>query len=57
VVFLKPWMYKLIPFLSRWQDAAPAACCGHCGPCITATVTGLTLEARTARSEGVPPTD
>jgi hypothetical protein len=55
-VVLKPWMYKLMPFLARWQDTAPAACCGHCGPCITATVTGLTLEMKAARSEA-PPTD
>jgi hypothetical protein len=48
---LKLWMYKLMPFLSRWQDAAPAACCGHCGPCITATATALTLEVKGARTD------
>jgi hypothetical protein len=41
---LKLWLFKLMPFMSRWQDSAPAACCGMCGPCLTATATGLSLE-------------
>jgi hypothetical protein len=31
--------------MHRWFEAAPAACCGVCGPCLTATASGLTLEA------------
>jgi hypothetical protein len=43
-VLLRPWMFNVLPFLSRWQDAAPATCCGMCGPCLTAGATGLSLE-------------
>ena len=42
---LKLWLIKLMPFAARWQDSAPAACCGMCGPCITAAATGLSIEA------------
>ena len=41
---LRLWLIKLMPFMARWQDSAPAACCGVCGPCLTATATGLSLE-------------
>jgi hypothetical protein len=41
---LKLWLVKLLPFMSRWSEAAPAACCGMCGQCLTATATGLSLE-------------
>jgi hypothetical protein len=37
-------LVRLAPFLSRWSEAAPAACCGVCGSCLTATASGLTLE-------------
>ena len=43
-MLLKLWLFKLMPFMARWQDSAPAACCGMCGPCLTATATGLSLE-------------
>jgi hypothetical protein len=35
----------MLPFLSRWIEASPAACCGVCGTCLTATASGLTIEA------------
>jgi hypothetical protein len=54
---LRLWLVKLLPFMSRWQDAAPAACCGICGPCLTATATGLSLELVGARSEDEPGAD
>jgi hypothetical protein len=46
---LRLWVVKLIPFMHRWSEAAPAACCGVCRPCLTATASGLTLEALGAR--------
>jgi hypothetical protein len=42
---LRFWILRLLPFMHRWFEAAPAACCGVCGPCLTATASGLTLEA------------
>jgi hypothetical protein len=47
---LRLWLLKLAPFLSRWSEAAPAACCGVCGTCLTATATGLTIEALGAKT-------
>jgi hypothetical protein len=47
---LRLWLFKIAPFLSRWSEAAPAACCGMCAPCITTAATGLTLEAVSAKS-------
>jgi hypothetical protein len=47
---LKLWLLRLLPFAQRWFDAAPAACCGMCGTCVTATVSGLTIEAFGNRS-------
>ena len=44
-------LIKLMPFVARWQDTAPAACCGMCGPCLTATATGLSLEVVGAREK------
>jgi hypothetical protein len=41
---LRLLLIKLMPFMARWQDSAPAACCGVCGTCLTATATGLSLE-------------
>jgi hypothetical protein len=46
---LRLWLVKFIPFMSRWSNVAPAACCGMCAPRVTATVTGLTAEAVGAR--------
>jgi hypothetical protein len=52
---LRLWLIKLMPFMSRWQDNAPAACCGVCGPCLTATATGLSLEViGVAKSDAEP---
>jgi hypothetical protein len=45
------WLTKVLPFLHRWQDALPAACCGHCGPCVTAAATGITLEVKASRAK------
>jgi hypothetical protein len=52
---LKLWLIKLLPFLSRWTEAAPATCCGMCGSCLTAAATGLSLEVVSARSEDRQP--
>jgi hypothetical protein len=41
----------MVPFLHRWGDAAPAACCGVCGTCLTAAATGLTIEAFAAKPD------
>jgi hypothetical protein len=49
---LRLWLVKLMPFAARWQDSAPAACCGMCGPCLTATATGLSLEVIGAKKSG-----
>jgi hypothetical protein len=49
------WLINLMPFLARWQDTAPAACCGMCGPCLTATATGLSLEMVGALKPGEAP--
>ena len=47
-----------MPFLNRWTNAAPAACCGVCRACYTTTATnlaaaagGIALEAVGIRSE------
>jgi hypothetical protein len=52
---LRLWLVKLLPFVSRWTEAAPATCCGMCGPCLTAAATGLSLEVASARSEDRQP--
>jgi hypothetical protein len=51
------WLLQLMPFAARWQDTAPAACCGMCGPCLTATVTGLSLEVVGAKKSDEAPDD
>jgi hypothetical protein len=51
---LRLWLIKLMPFMARWQDTAPAACCGMCGPCLTATATGLSLEVVGVKKFGEP---
>jgi hypothetical protein len=54
---LRLWLIKLMPFMARWQDTAPAACCGMCGPCLTATATGLSLEVIGVKKSGDGPDD
>jgi hypothetical protein len=39
------WIYRLMPFLNRWGNAAPAACCGVCRACYTTTATNLAAAA------------
>src|SRR4051795_11651723 len=41
---VKLWLLKALPLTARWFDATPAACRGVCGPCVIATVSGLTME-------------
>lgn len=36
-------LISLLPFLSRWLEATPTACCGTCPTCIGTAVTGLLL--------------
>jgi hypothetical protein len=36
-------LISLLPFLSRWLETTPAACCGTCPTCIGTAVTGLLL--------------
>jgi hypothetical protein len=36
-------LVSLLPFLARWIEVAPAACCGVCPTCIGTAVTGLAL--------------
>jgi len=40
---LRLWLFRLLPFLGRWFEAAPM-CCGACPTCASTAVTGLTLE-------------
>jgi hypothetical protein len=40
---LRLQLIRLMPFLARWIEVAPAACCGICPTCIGTTVTGLAL--------------
>lgn len=51
-VMLRLWMVGVLPFLNRWMDVAPAACCGVCGTCLTAAASGLTIEAFSAKHIG-----
>jgi hypothetical protein len=50
---------KLSPLTARYQEAAPAACCGVCKPCVTTAATGmvagavgLSIEAIAGRRSG-----
>ena len=36
-------LLALLPFLARWVEVAPAACCGVCPTCIGSAVTSLML--------------
>lgn len=38
----KLWLHRLLPFVNRWAEVAPA-CCGTCPTCIGATATGATM--------------
>jgi hypothetical protein len=40
---LRLWLIRMMPFLSKYLDVAPA-CCGTCPTCIGTAATGLTLE-------------
>lgn len=40
-MMLRLRLVSLLPFLSRWIEVAPAACCGVCPTCIGTAVTGL----------------
>jgi hypothetical protein len=42
-VVLRLRLISLLPFLSRWLEATPTACCGTCPTCIGTAVTGLLL--------------
>ena len=55
---LRLWLLRLLPFLDRWIEAAPAACCGACPTCLTATAGGLTLSIIASRQgEEAEPAD
>jgi hypothetical protein len=43
LLVLRLKLIGLLPFLSRWLEATPTACCGTCPTCIGAAVTGLLL--------------
>jgi hypothetical protein len=48
-------LISLLPFLSRWLEVTPAACCGTCPTCIGTAVTGMLLPmAAKARSNDAP---
>jgi hypothetical protein len=36
-------LVTLLPFLARWIEVAPAACCGVCPTCVGTAVAGLVL--------------
>lgn len=40
---LRVKLIGLFPFLARWLDATPAACCGVCPTCIGVAATGVLL--------------
>ena len=42
---MRAWAYKLMPFMNRWSNAAPAACCGVCRACYTTTATNFAATA------------
>ena len=43
------WLLQTLPFLNRWLDVTPAACCGVCPTCLTAAASGLTIETVNAK--------
>jgi hypothetical protein len=42
VLAARIWILRLVPFLDRWAEAAPA-CCGTCPTCVGATATGAAM--------------
>jgi hypothetical protein len=44
-------LLRLLPFLSRWIEVAPAACCGVCPTCIGTAAGSLLLPAVMVRKE------
>jgi hypothetical protein len=42
LVRLRLWFYRVVPFLDRWTEAAPA-CCGTCPTCVGTVATGATV--------------
>jgi hypothetical protein len=40
-------LISFLPFLSRWLEVTPTACCGICPTCIGSAVTGLVLPMAT----------
>jgi hypothetical protein len=56
--------YRLTSWAGRYGDAAPAACCGVCKPCVTtaaaglvAGAAGLTAQAVSERRSGGEPAE
>ncbi|MFY9579601.1 MAG: hypothetical protein WAQ33_09780 [Gaiellaceae bacterium] len=39
---LRLWLYRVVPFLDRWAEAAPA-CCGTCPTCVGSVASGATI--------------
>jgi hypothetical protein len=37
--------YRFTTWAGRYGEAAPAACCGVCKPCVTTAATGLVMGA------------
>ena len=38
---LRLWVVRMLPFLERWVDAVPAACCGTCPTCVGTAAAGV----------------
>jgi hypothetical protein len=50
-------LISLLPFLSRWIEVTPSACCGTCPTCIGTAVTGMLLPmAAKSRRDGASDT-
>jgi hypothetical protein len=39
---LRFFLYRLLPFLDRWAEAAPT-CCGTCPTCVGTVASGATI--------------
>jgi hypothetical protein len=48
---LRLWLYRAVPFLDRFAEAAPA-CCGTCPACVGAAATGATMTWLGAKRRG-----
>ena len=53
---LRLTLVRRLPFLARWIEVAPAACCGLCPTCIGTAVTGLALPM-VVKEEAVEPVE